>query len=144
MRLRPLHLGISVADLDRSIAWYTGLLGFRLRSRSCQRDLDCELCFLERDGFQLELFQYRSPRPLPPERLHPNEDLKTIGTKHIAFAADDLSALLADCPACGADVVFSARRAGNQMCFLRDPDGVLVEFIQLPDARPPEKEGTAS
>lgn len=132
MRLKPLHTGISVADLDRSIAWYASLLGFQLRSRSHAADLDCELCFLERDGFQLELFQYRSPRPLPPERRHPNEDLKTIGTKHIAFAVDDLSALLAHCAAAGADVVFSAQRAGNRMCFLRDPDGVLIEFIQRP------------
>ena len=133
MLLKPLHAGISVAELDRTIAWYTGLLGFHLRSRSDQPDLDCELCFLERDGFQLELFQYRSPRPLPPERLHPNEDLKTIGTKHIAFAVDDLSELLARCASCGADIVFTAKRAGNQMCFLRDPDGVLIEFIQKDD-----------
>ena len=123
MLLKPLHAGISVAELDRSIAWYTGLLGFHLRSRSDQPDLDCELCFLERDGFQL----------LPPERLHPNEDLKTIGTKHIAFAVDDLSELLARCASCGADIVFTAKRAGNQMCFLRDPDGVLIEFIQKDD-----------
>ena len=62
-----------------------------------------------------------------------DEDLKTIGTKHIAFAVDDLSELLARCASCGADIVFTAKRAGNQMCFLRDPDGVLIEFIQKDD-----------
>lgn len=135
MQLKPLHVGISVADLDHSIKWYTNLLGFRLRSRSHAVDLDCELCFLERDGFELELFQYSRPRPLPPDRLHPNEDLKTIGTKHIAFAVDDLSSFLANCNTIGVDLVFAGDRAGNKMCFLRDPDGILIEFIQRLDTQ---------
>lgn len=129
-RLRPLHVGISVSDVKRSATWYADVLGFHVVSQRYQEQLQAVLLFMERDGFQLELFQYNRPKRLPPERLHPDTDLQTIGTKHIAFSTDDLAALLRHCEQKQVDIVFQKEIRGKPMCFLRDPDHILIEIIQ--------------
>lgn len=128
---RPLHAGISVRDMTVSLAWYEKILGFHL----CKDDgfvppLEARICFLERDGFQLELFQYKAPRPLPADRLTPDADLRTIGTKHIAFAVDDMEAMKGELLENGADIAHEVNMNGDRVLFLRDPDGVLIELIQ--------------
>lgn len=134
MELKPWHVGISVSDLSVSVPWYEAVLGFRRVRSSWAEPLRAQVCFLERDGFELELFQYERPRPLPPERRHPDTDLQTIGTKHLAFRVENLAVLLAELERLGADIAHRTAVDGKQVCFLRDPDGVLIELIQPADA----------
>lgn len=135
MALTPWHVGLSVSDLAVSVPWYEAALGFREVRRSRSEPLGACLCFLARDGFELELFQYDHPTPLPAQRRHPNTDLQTLGTKHLAFRVDDLPALMAKLEAMGADIALRTAMAGKQVCFVRDPDGILIELIQ-PAATP--------
>lgn len=86
MELRPLHIGISVTDMDQAIAWYGKHLGFQLvKDDGFLPPLGARVCFLQQGDFQVELFQYQDPKPLPPGRRHPNTDLQTVGTKHIGL-----------------------------------------------------------
>ena len=94
MNLTPLHVGISVKDMDEALGWYQKNLGFQLvKDDGFLPPLGARVCFLQHGSFQIELFEYQAPKPLPPDRLHPNLDLQTIGTKHIAFGVPDLAAL---------------------------------------------------
>ena len=47
--------------------------------------LKAKIVFIEKDGFQIELFEYDEPKKIPEDRLTPNTDLQTVGTKHIAI-----------------------------------------------------------
>lgn len=129
--LRPIHVGISVYDMDESVRWYQENLGFDfLRDDGYIKPLEARICFLERDGFEIELFQYKDPKPMPDERRNPNTDLQTVGTKHIAFEVTDLSALKAGFIRNGVEIAHEAVMRNEKVLFLRDCNGVLIELIQ--------------
>ena len=69
-------------------------------------------------------------KELPPDRLTPNSDLQTVGTKHIAFATEDMAALKAKFVENGVDIAHEVNMQGNSVMFIRDCNGVLIEFIQ--------------
>lgn len=130
--ITPLHQGISVPDADASIEWYRSVLGFRLVSDSVAAPLNSRIVFMELGGFQLELFEYLGAdgKPLPPERREPNEDIKTCGTKHVAYRTDDMAALVRGFEEKGVDIVMPPFPMENDLvCFIRDNSGVLLEFI---------------
>ncbi len=141
------HVGITVADLDRSVAFWErllgtagrdravlagprlgGLLGYpaRLRIDSCWVDLP--------GGGALELLQYleRDEAPLPDGTAHP-------GNVHVCLRVDDMATARAHALACGARAVgegpievAAGPNAGMRVAYLRDPDGVTIELRQLP------------
>lgn len=129
-----LHTGISVKNMDESVEWYRKNLGFEV----CKDDgytppLKAHVLFMEKDGYQLELFQYDEPKPIPEDRLLPNTDLQTIGTKHVAFATDDIDALKAGFVENGVEIVHEVRMGADAVMFIHDCNGVLIEFIQAPE-----------
>ena len=71
-----------------------------------------------------------SRNQIPEDRLTPNTDLQTVGTKHIAFATDDMDALKAGFVENGVDIAHEVRMDGEAVMFVRDCNGVLLEFIQ--------------
>ena len=130
---KPLHVGISVNDMEQSLIWYREVLGFRLvKDDGFVPPLEARICFMERDGFQLELFEYKSPRPLPEDRLLPNTDLQTVGTKHVAFQVPDMAAMREHLLAHGVEPVHEVHMGADHVMFIRDCSGVLIELIQQP------------
>lgn len=126
-----LHAGISVYHMDESVAWYTQNLGFRLvKDDGFVPPLKAHIVFLEKDGFFLELFEYEEPKQLPDDRLMPNTDLQTVGTKHIAFATDNMDALKKNFETNGVDIAHEVRMGSDVVMFVRDCNGILIEFIQ--------------
>ena len=85
---------------------------------------------IQNGDFQIELFEYENPKQLPPDRLTPNSDLQTVGTKHIAFATDNMAALKEKFAENGVDIAHEVIMEGNNVMFIRDCNGVLIEFIQ--------------
>lgn len=136
--LKPLHHGISVPDADASIRWYGDLFGFRVKSDEFVPPLNARIVFLENDCFQLELFQYMGGdgKPVPPERFNPDEDLKTGGTKHVAYAVEDLAGLYATlCEKQVTVVKPPFPMNGDMVCFIRDNADILLELIEVGGAR---------
>ena len=129
--VKALHVGISVKDMEASLKWYKDVLGFEKVKDDYAPPLGARICFIRGvGGFEIELFQYDAPKPLPEERRTPNSDLQTIGTKHAAFATDDMKALKERLVAYGVDIAHEVTMDGESVMFIRDPDGVLVEIIQ--------------
>lgn len=128
---KVLHTGISVYNMEESVAWYQKNLGFEVvKDDGFVPPLKAKIVFLEKDGYQLELFEYEEPKKIPEERLMPNTDLQTVGTKHVAFAVDDMDALKAKFVENGVDIAHEVRMGGDAVMFVRDCNGVLIEFIQ--------------
>lgn len=126
-----LHVGISVSDMERSLKWYEENLGFSLvKDDGYIPPLGARVCFVERDGFQIELFQYDQPKPLPKGRLLPNTDLQTVGTKHVAFGVTDMEAVKAQLTANEVEIAHEVAMGGDHVLFIRDCNGVLIELIQ--------------
>ena len=129
--LRPDHAGISVADLEASIAWYCDMLGFTVdRVVDIPEDIG-RLALIRHGDFLLELFAIPGAAPLPDERRHPATDLRTQGVKHVAYAVADIRALMEHLKAQGVDVVWDVVLHDGTWCaFVRDNSGNLVEFVE--------------
>jgi methylmalonyl-CoA/ethylmalonyl-CoA epimerase len=143
--LNPHHFSIAVPDMDRAIAWYTSVLGFETEVRFHVAGIPADGAFLCRPELRLELWCATDVAPVPQERRTPNQDLKTSGTKHIAFTVADLQAHLPDLVNYGVDIAAIQRNRGEPMApesnplapgrppvfalFIRDPFGTLIELI---------------
>jgi methylmalonyl-CoA/ethylmalonyl-CoA epimerase len=129
--LKPLHVGISVPDIDASIAWYEQMLGFRLVSDTYFDQLPARIAFLELGGFSIELFEVPGAAQMPADRRVPNLDIRTHGTKHVAYAVEDLTGLMGSLKYKGVDVAMDVfPMEGDLVAFIRDNAGNLIELIQ--------------
>ncbi len=142
--LRVGHLGICVRDLERSIAFYRDLLGFRpltqvdVRGAEADRLLrvpgvDQRTVFLERDGVRLALFAYRTPAAIGDGEPRP---MNAVGFAALMLRVDDLDATIEHCRRAGVRVLEDTRTEyaafRSRLIFVCDPDGTLIELVEIP------------
>ena len=128
---KPLHVGISVRNMEEALNWYEKNLGFTLvEDDGFIPPLGARICFVQNGDFQLELVEYEQPKPLPEDRLTPNSDLQTIGTKHVAFEVERMAEMRARLVENGVDIAHEVEMNGNKVMFIRDCSGVLIELIE--------------
>lgn len=128
--IRALHTGISVLNMDDALRWYEENLDFDLIDDSYVPPLKARICFIQNGGYQIELFQYDDPKPLPEVRRTPNSDLQTVGTKHVAFEVDNMAEMKERLLENDVDIAHEVMMEGNNVMFIRDNSGVLIELIQ--------------
>lgn len=127
------HVGVSVPDIEASIAWYDKVLGFKLARRMMIESIPAHIAILKHGAMHVELFQPVNPAPLPAGRREPDEDARTHGNKHVAFAVADVPAFAAELQRRGADVVWMKQFPnGGANVFIRDNAGNLIEFLKAP------------
>jgi len=132
--LKPHHCGISVPDLETSIAWYRDMLGFSVEKRDTIDTANAKIAFIKHGDFCIELFEVAGAAPMPESRRYPNQDIATHGTKHIAFEVQDLCKLMDTLKQKGVDVAMDSFVMENTLvAFIRDNSGVLMEFIEYLD-----------
>lgn len=138
------HIGLCVADAERSLRFYRDLLGFRLLSELHVagepsdtllqlKDVDLHAIYLERDGFRLELLHYASPSHCADGRPRP---MNQLGLTHLSFRVDDLSETMAALAAAGVEIVQASHIDipvfQAAAVFVLDPDGTRIELVQAP------------
>lgn len=127
------HAGISVPDLESSIAWYSTMLGFEVEARNNHPHPPAKVAFLRRGDLRIELFEVTGASPLPGDRRVPDKDLCTHGNKHVAYAVQNVRAAAEELKRRGVDVVFVLDIANVSVAFIRDNAGNLIELFQQPD-----------
>lgn len=131
--LTPLHQGITVPDVEKAAQWYQDVFQFERIKDEYAEGLNCHVIFLRSGGFELELFQYLGPdgKPLPEDRTIPNEDIKTCGTKHVAYQVSSMEEMLAHLKTKQVDIAAGPfPMGGDTICFIRDNSGILLELIE--------------
>ena len=126
-----LHVGISVFNMDESLEWYSKNLGFALLKDLYAPPLKARICFIGKDDFEIELFQYDEPKKMSDDMLIPNTNIQTVGTKHLALETDNMQALKTRFLENGVDIAHEVSMEGDSVMFVRDNSGVLIEFIQV-------------
>ncbi|RYD28848.1 MAG: VOC family protein [Lysobacteraceae bacterium] len=127
------HGGVSVPDLEAAVAWYRDVLGFEEERRFHIDRANADVAFVRKGALRFELFEVAGAAALPAERRSPPADLRTHGTKHLAFQIADLDAFLVMMEVKGADIAMVVREGFGKGCFLRDCAGNLIEFVEQPD-----------
>jgi len=130
------HGGVSVPNLDESIAWYRDVLGFEVAERIKIPTIPAEIAMMQNGPLHMELFQVEGARKLPAERSEPDSDLHTHGNKHVSFAVSNVQEFAAELRRRGADIVWVKEMKHGSNIFIRDNAGNLIEFVQGP--KPPD------
>ena len=128
-KFRMMHTMIRVLDLDRSIAFYTGLLGMALLRREDFPEGKFTLAFV---GYGPEATQTVVELTHNWDQAAPYE----IGTGfgHLALGVRDIHGVCAELEKQGARI---PRKPGpmkhgtTHIAFIEDPDGYKVELIDL-------------
>ena len=127
------HIGISVANLDESIAWYRNMLGFEEVMRMDQGVTEDKMSIghIRRGNSYIELFQVEGSKPLPEYRRDPNADFGVQGLKHFALQVSDAKAAVKELKAKGVEIAFGPIDApGICFVFIRDNSGNAFELIE--------------
>lgn len=127
------HIGHAVSDIERSVRFYTELIGFEVdRELSFQPEQITDLLVLNQprsmrvvylllDNFTLELMQMtpgaKSAAPL--------RGFEETGITHFSFVVDDPAGILARVEDYGGSKWSDIGIA----CMIRDPDGQLIELL---------------
>ena len=133
------HGGLSVPDLEASIAWWRAVLGFEVVKRFAIPAIPATVAMLRNGPLHIELFEVSGAKPLPEERRQPDSDLHTHGNKHISFAVHSVREFAAELERRGADVVWVKEMPHGANIFIRDNAGNLIEFVQ--ESQPAETTG---
>ena len=139
------HTGITVSNLERSLAFWRDVLGFELSHRAHQTGelaeeitgvpgAEISLAVLKAPGHKIELLEYRAPKDRKQIDVRPCD----VGSAHVAFTVDNLEAVLKAIAASGwrtagePQTLSSGPNAGKRVIYVRDPDGTIIEFMQPP------------
>lgn len=144
------HINLVVSDLERSVRFYTTLLGFKeIRRAHLEgawiefivglKGIRAHVAYILAPGGEprLELLCYETPRG---ESIPANSIANTIGLRHIAFRVKDIYATVQRLKDGGVKVFHDpvsvptgviAHDAGHKiLCYFLDPDGVLLELAE--------------
>ncbi len=126
MSKRILHTMLRVGDLDRSINFYTNVLGMKLLRKSENKDFKYTLAFIgygdESDSAVIELTHNWDTS----EYDHGN------AYGHVAISADDIYSTCEAIRKAGGEIIREpgpVKGGTVEIAFVRDPDGYSIELI---------------
>jgi len=140
------HVALSVADVERSIRFYTDLFGFEVRRRlpaDPSLPLDkvigvagaaADIAHLYLGEFMLELFQYRVPEGRADAAARSQAD---HGYIHFGLRVTDIRGETARLRAAGVSFLGDPVefRPGAWVVYFRGLDGEVVELREVPDTQ---------
>lgn len=139
------HTGITVSNLEHSLAFWRNVLGFELSHTAHQKgelaqeitgveDAEIKLAVLKAPGgHKIELLEYVAPA----DRKRANHRPCDVGSVHVALLVEDLDPVLAQIAASGWEaagkpqLLSTGPNAGKRVVYVRDPDGTTIEFMQV-------------
>ena len=142
------HTGITVTNLERSLAFWRDVLGFEISHRPHQTGelaseitgvpgAEISIAVLKGYGHKIELLEYLAPS----DRQHVRPRPCDVGSVHVALVVDNLDAVLGRIAASGwqaagkPQTLSAGPNAGRRVVYVRDPDGTTIEFMQPPPER---------
>lgn len=121
------HVAIICSDYERSLNFYTDILGLRVLAEHYREDRKSYKTDLGiGDNYVVELFSFPSP---PPRHSRP----EAAGLRHLAFEVDDIEASVAELEAKNIphEEIRIDEYTSKRFVFFQDPDGLPIEFYEL-------------
>ena len=120
------HISVNTNDIQKSLAFYQGILGFKpLEAVDCG---DFVIHYLALpDGRRLELFDYHGNAPKV------NHGESDTGLRHLAFEVKGVAAHEKELQAAGVEITLPTcdlPNLGVRVVLFLDPNGVTLEFCE--------------
>jgi lactoylglutathione lyase len=125
MKSKFAYVGIRVTNLQRSIDFYTKVLGMKVKGRGKIDQTKGETVGLEseKDGFSLELNYYEKDSPFNTKYVVGE------GLDHLAFNVDNLDKALEEAKKAGYKTILEMKADGGRWAYIEDPDGISIELF---------------
>ena len=129
------HIGVATDDLDGAIALYEGTMGMPVAHRETVESQGVEAVLLDVGEGHVELL-----RPLGPDTAVGRYlERKGPGLHHVAYAVDDIDAVLGKLKEAGIELIDSEPRVGirdSRVAFVhpKSTGGVLTELVEPSEA----------
>ncbi len=128
------HIGIIVNDLQKSVEFYTNVLGFSIINKIEMAEAGLSAVFVERNGSRIELMKYKGkkiPKRSDVAKLEFGGSAIPIND-HITFSVDDIEATTTELKEKG--VIFNLEpvqlEGGMKLAAFKDPEGVMIELVE--------------
>ena len=144
------HINLVVSDLERSVDFYTNVLGFRETQRAelegewietiiGLKTVKASVAYVVSPAGQprLELLQYHSPIG---DGFQANSIPNTLGLRHLALSVDNIDSAVHRLREAGTELlsrpvvvptdVIQHSTGQKILCYFHDPDGVLLELTE--------------
>jgi lactoylglutathione lyase len=123
--IRFAYVGIRVTNLQRSIDFYTKVLGMKVKGRGKINQTRGETVGLEseKDGFTLELNYYEKGSPFNTKYVVGE------GLDHLAFNVDNLDKAVEEAKKAGYKTILEMKADGGRWAYIEDPDGIWIELF---------------
>ena len=139
------HTGITVSDIDRSISFYRDVLGFEVGTKmrvggemfekvTGVPGAEIDIAFVRAHGHFFELLSYAKPEDRAASKLRACDP----GFMDVSFKVENLDDVVASIKTHGFEplspiqTVPEGPEKGLRVIYARDPDGVVLEFMEEP------------
>ncbi|OGP87857.1 MAG: hypothetical protein A2157_10645 [Deltaproteobacteria bacterium RBG_16_47_11] len=147
------HFSFSVTNMDRTIEFYTKILGVKFQSRGRnkydtlgtgvfgtkwgvnQPQADLDLAVVNIGGTRIEFIEYKDPKA---QAYHKNPSV--AGSAHLALRVENIEETREKLEKAGVEFhapINSYMESGKiewKWCYFRDPDGIVLELVQQSQA----------
>ncbi|MEM8985141.1 MAG: VOC family protein [Pseudomonadota bacterium] len=137
------HVSFTVSDLTRTLSYLEDALGMEVLSDGPRDNAviervtgvagaDVRIAFVQAPGLRLELIEYKGPDEKTTYTPRPCD----VGFAHVAFNVENFDDALARAkehgvsPAGEAAMIDRGPNKGRRVVYLRDWDGLTIEFIE--------------
>lgn len=150
-----LHFSFTVSDIEKTVKWYTEVLGLQLVHQQVG-DNDYTRTLVGVPDARIKVAQFRLPTGRPTHSTHMLElieyasggaladgpvPVNRVGGSHLGFVVTDIHRRYRTLVAAGVRFVNPPVRIteganeGGYACYFHDPDGNVLEFLQFSDSR---------
>ena len=139
------HIAVTVSSLERSLAFYCDVLGFQ-RVESHHLEGEGISTMAAKPGTIMEVVRLQAPdtpgilldlqQYVAPKGKQSDSKLGDVANAHFCFGVHNLKKTVTDLRARGVEfysdpVTFDLDHGQVHVCFLKDPDGFVLEFMEI-------------
>ena len=119
------HVEIVPSDLERTLNFYTQILGFKIKERrEASRPPMQEIVFIELNDSMIEMISVKDPAPLPADPWH-------VSYRRIALEVEDMDKAIEYLKGKGVKISREpSTLATSKRAEIEDPDGLSIELRQ--------------